>query len=97
MQIKLPDINIQPDWTIAGQIKKIGEEFSEVAEAAVLGNSTTLLKETLDVMQTCCTLIKMVAEDIIDLDVLLREHEAKLIAKGYMDEFAPSKYTDSPY
>lgn len=85
MKINLPDIEIQPDWTIPSQVKKIGEEYGEVAEAVALSNPVATIREALDVMQTCATLINMVlAEWEVPLDRFLREHEEKLAKKGYM-------------
>ena len=86
MKINLPDIEIQPGWTIPGQVKKIGEEYSEVAEAVALSNPVATIREALDVMQTCATLINMVlAEWEIPLERFLWEHEEKLAKKGYME------------
>ena len=85
MRINLPDIVIQPGWTIPSQVKKIGEEYGEVAEAVALDDPVRTIKEALDVMQTCATLINMVlAEWEVPLDRFLREHEEKLAKKGYM-------------
>ena len=85
MKINLPDIEIQPDWTIPSQVKKIGEEYGEVAEAVALDDPVRTIKEALDVMQTCATLINMVlAEWKVPLDRFLWEHEEKLAKKGYM-------------
>lgn len=85
MKINLPDIVIQPGWTIPGQVKKIGEEYSEIAEAVALSNPAATIREALDVMQTCVTLINMVLLDWeMPLDRFLWEHEEKLIKKGYM-------------
>ena len=86
MKINLPDIVIQPGWTIPGQVKKIGEEYSEVAEAVALSNPVATIREALDVMQTCATLINMVLLDWeMPLDRFLWEHEEKLFDKGYME------------
>ena len=86
MRINLPDIVIQPGWTIPGQVKKIGEEYSEVAEAVALSNPVATIREALDVMQTCATLINMVLLDWeMPLDRFLWEHEEKLFDKGYME------------
>ena len=85
MKINLPDIEIQPDWTIPSQVKKIGEEYGEVAEAVALDDPVRTIKEALDTMQTCATLINMVqAEYNLNLDRLILEHETKLFNKGYM-------------
>lgn len=96
MQINLLDIDIKPDMNIPSQLKKIFEEAGEVAEAVALGDSVNTIREALDTMQTCCTLINMVvAEDKINLDRLVWEHNDKLVRKGYLTE--PSHFTDSPY
>ena len=85
MKINLPDIEIQPGWTIPGQVKKIGEEYGEVAEAVAMNDPISTIREALDTMQTCATLINMVlAEWEVPLDRFMREHEEKLINKGYM-------------
>jgi len=85
MKINLPDIVIQPGWTIPGQVKKIGEEYGEVAEAVAMNDPVRTIKEALDVMQTCATLINMVqVEYNLNLDRLILEHETKLFNKGYM-------------
>jgi hypothetical protein len=43
------------------------------------------IKEALDAMQTCATLINMVqVEYNLNLDRLILEHETKLFNKGYM-------------
>ena len=85
MKINLPDIEIQPGWTIPGQVKKIGEEYSEVAEAVAMSDPVSTIREALDTMQTCATLISLVQSEYnLNLARLLLEHEEKLINKGYM-------------
>jgi NTP pyrophosphatase (non-canonical NTP hydrolase) len=85
MKINLPNIVIQPDWTIPSQVKKIGEEYGEVAEAVAMNDPVGTIREALDTMQTCATLINMVlAEWEVPLDRFMREHEEKLAKKGYM-------------
>ncbi len=85
MRINLPDIRIQPDWTIPSQIKKIGEEYGEVAEAVALNDPVNTIREALDTMQTCATLINMVqVKWNVDLDSFLQEHKIKLERKGYL-------------
>ena len=87
MKIDLPDIVIQDKWTIPGQIKKILEEAGEVAEAIGEDDPVNTIREALDTMQTCATLINMVlAEWKVPLDRFLWEHEEKLAKKGYMRE-----------
>lgn len=88
MQINLPDVNWQgKGWTIPGQVKKIGEEYSEVAEAVALQDPVNIIREALDTMQTCDTLISMVsAEYRMSLKRFEQEHVAKLRAKKYLRE-----------
>ena len=95
MQINLPDIDILPEWTIPGQVKKIGEEYSEVAEAVALGDPIATIREALDVMQTCATLINMVVmADHMPLKRFEAEHLFKLRQKGYLKDYEPSRYDD---
>lgn len=85
MKIDLPNITIQEDWTIPGQIKKILEEAGEVAEAVAKEDPVNTIREALDTMQTCATLINMVqAEWNLVLDRFLTEHHEKLERKGYL-------------
>ena len=87
MNIILPDIEIQSDWTIPGQIKKVLEEAGEVAEAVALADPVNTIREAMDTMQTCATLINMVtAEYRMDMQLFIREHEDKLRRKGYLPE-----------
>lgn len=86
MKIDLPEVDWQShNWTIPGQVKKIGEEYSEIAEAVALADPVNTIKEALDTMQTCATLINMVLDDYnMSLDRFVAEHEAKLRKKGYL-------------
>ena len=89
MKIDLPDIDIKPEWTIPGQLKKLFEEAGEVAEAVAKEDPVNTIREALDTMQTCATLINMVqAEWNLDINRLLTEHHEKLERKGYLN--APS-------
>lgn len=89
MIINLPDITIQPDWTVPGQLKKLFEEAGEVAEAVAKEDPVNTIREALDAMQTCATLINMVqAEWNLVLDRFLTEHHEKLERKGFLN--APS-------
>jgi phosphoribosyl-ATP pyrophosphohydrolase len=84
--IFLPDINWKSyDWTIPGQVKKIGEEYSEVAEAVAMQDPDNIIREALDTMQTCWTLISMVKSEY-DINIIdyLAEHGKKLERKGYL-------------
>ena len=84
--IFLPDVDWKShDWTIPGQVKKIGEEYSEVAEAVAMQDPDNIIREALDTMQTCWTLISMVkAEYDINIIDYLAEHGEKLRCKGYL-------------
>ena len=89
MDLHLPDITIQEKWTIPGQVKKIGEEYSEVAEAVALADPINAIREALDTAQTCCTLINMIIAEYdgrINFERLKREHIEKLRKKGYLCE-----------
>ena len=87
MDIKLPDITVQSEWTEASQLKKIAEEFGEVCEALMQGDPINTVREALDTMQTCKTLISMVQKEWnIDIDMFLKEHVEKLERKGYLKE-----------
>lgn len=58
--------------------KKILEEAGEVAEAITENNPVNTIREALDTMQTCATLINMVLDDRnIKLDKFLIEHREK--------------------
>jgi phosphoribosyl-ATP pyrophosphohydrolase len=85
----LPDVDWQSHgWTIPGQIKKVFEEAGEVAEAIAEQRPMEVVREALDTIQTCKTLISMVLarETRIDIDELLDSHRAKLTRKGYIRE-----------
>ncbi len=85
MKIDLPDIEIKPEWTIPGQLKKLFEEAGEVAEAVAEVDPVNTIREALDTMQTCATLISMVQDEWnLPLDRFLREHAEKLERKGYL-------------
>jgi|GEM_PF-1241725 len=91
--MNLPDVDWKSkNWTIPGQIKKVLEEAGEVAEAIANRDWLEVVKESLDTMQTCKTLISMVLEqnlhddenDYIFIDELLQQHAEKLAMKGYL-------------
>jgi len=89
--MNLPDVDWKSkNWTIPGQIKKVLEEAGEVAEAIANRDWAEVIKESLDTMQTCKTLISMVLEqdesEGIDFDKLLQEHAEKLARRGYLKE-----------
>jgi NTP pyrophosphatase (non-canonical NTP hydrolase) len=86
MDINLPEVNWQShNWTIPGQLKKLFEEAGEVAEAVALSDPVNTIREALDTMQTCATLISMVQADYnLALEKFVREHREKLGRKGYL-------------
>lgn len=89
MRYDLPDVDWQTkNWTIPEQIKKIGEEYSEIAEALVLNQPGKVIAETLDVMQTCDTMLSMIMAKygIPSLNTYFVAHNSKLKYKGYLKE-----------
>ncbi len=82
----LPKVDYKKNnWTSAQQLRKIGEEFGEVAEAIAEENPVQTIRESLDAMQTLDTLIRIVAEEYnMSLDRFYKEHEEKLRRKGYL-------------
>jgi NTP pyrophosphatase (non-canonical NTP hydrolase) len=88
MKIDLPEIDWDKQgWSAASQLKKIAEEFGEVAEAVALQDHTNIIRESLDTIQTCWTLITMIRDEWqIDMDKFYREHEEKLTRKGYLKD-----------
>lgn len=88
MILALPEVDWQRHrWTIPGQIKKIFEEAGEVAEAVAREDPVNTIREALDTIQTCVTLINMVqVEWGIPLNRFMQEHKAKLQHKGYLKE-----------
>lgn len=83
----LPAVNWQKhNWTLPGQIKKILEEVGEVSEAIADRKPVEIIRESMDTIQCCKTMISMVlaAEPWIDFDRLLDEHIEKLEEKGYL-------------
>lgn len=86
MNIILPEIDWRSqNWTPANQLRKIAEEYGEVAEAVAQANPVQVIRESLDAMQTYNTLIHIVAAEYdIRIDKLVQEHSEKLIRKGYM-------------
>lgn len=98
MNLNLPDV----DWrsrkmTLPGQLKKLFEEAGEVAEAVAKDDPVNTIKEALDTIQTCMTLIDMVRQDYrFSMDQFVGEHVAKLERKGYL-KHEPSSYKDSSY
>ena len=88
MNIDLPEIDWDRlNWSAASQLKKIAEEFGEVAEAVALQDPANVIRESLDTIQTCWTLISMIRDDWrIDMTKFYQEHEEKLARKGYLKE-----------
>ena len=85
MNIRLPDLIIQPDWTAESQLVKITEEFDEVREAIANNDPINVVKEALDLAQTAMTLIEIQRlEYNLNITKFVTEHEAKLRRKGYM-------------
>lgn len=86
LEVKLPKLNIPPEWTLAMQLDKIQEEFDEVKEAMLELNYVEVVKESLDLMQTGATLITMVIglDPALNFEGFCREHEEKLKRKGYV-------------
>lgn len=86
MDIKLPTLTIQPDWTDKSQLEKIKEEFAEVCEAVANNDPINTVREALDLAQTAKTLIEITAAEYrLNIDKFLREHSEKLVRKGYME------------
>lgn len=82
--INLPSVD-HSRYTVAQQVRKIGEEYGEVVEALLEGNPVEVIRESLDCIQTHWTLIQMVAGEYrIDIDRLYQEHCEKLRRKGYV-------------
>lgn len=94
MELFLPDVNWQSQkWTSAGQVKKILEEASEVAEALATGDLVNAMRETLDTIQTGFTMLNILQAEWQEeygspcpIGRFLTEHEAKLKRKGYLKE-----------
>lgn len=92
MLIDLPEIDWEEKgWTIENQVEKITEEFNEVKEAVELDNPVEIIREALDVMQTCKTLIEMVIVDWetpagkrMKIEKFLADHKEKLERKEYL-------------
>ena len=87
MIINLPDLPYKDHgWNEAGQLRKIREEYDEVEKAYVQGDPANIVRESLDLMQTCVTMINMQVDEFgFCLDKFLTEHREKLIRKGYLD------------
>ncbi len=88
MDIKLPDLTIQPGWTAESQIVKCQEELDEIREAVVNHDDVNAIRETLDLIQTGHTLLKIIDNSYdgkINMTRFLLEHRNKLIRKGYME------------
>ena len=88
MDIKLPTLTIQPNWTAESQLVKITEETAEVREAVANGDTISIIRESLDLIQTGHTLLQIMDESYdghLSIPKFLAEHEAKLKRKGYME------------
>jgi len=100
MKIDLPEVDWKAHgWSIPGQLKKIFEEAGEVAEAVVQADPVNTIREALDTMQTCKTLISMVLDECkMPINQLLLEHTEKLERKGYIDiDFTVEDDEQIPY
>lgn len=88
MNIDFPDLDYESKmWTDQQQLNKISEEFQEVVEAVAEQKPVQIIRESLDLMQTCVTLINMQLDTYgMKLDKFLVEHKDKLIRKGYYEE-----------
>jgi len=94
MKLFFPDVDWQSHkWTSAGQVKKILEEASEVAEALATGDLVNAIRETLDTIQTGHTMLNILQSEWLreyespcPLDRFILEHNDKLKRKGYLNE-----------
>ena len=87
MDIHLPTLTIQPDWTAESQLTKIAEETAEVREAVANHDDVNAIRETFDLIQTGHTLLQIINNSYdghLNMTKFLVEHEAKLRRKGYM-------------
>jgi len=86
MDIKLPTLTIQPDWTAESQLTKINEEYLEVVEAIGNNDPINVVREALDLMQTANTLIEIQRREYhLNINKFMVEHFDKLRRKGYME------------
>lgn len=88
MYIKLPDLTIQPDWTIESQIAKCQEELDEIKEAVATRDDVNAIRETLDLIQTGHTFLQIMNASYdghLNVAKFQAEHEAKLRRKGYLE------------
>lgn len=86
MNITLPTLTIQPDWTAESQLVKITEEFDEVKEAIANQDPINAVREALDLAQTAMTLIEIQRlEYNLNINKFMVEHFDKLRRKGYME------------
>jgi hypothetical protein len=92
MELFLPDVNWQSHkWTSAGQVKKVLEEASEVAEALATGDLINAIRETLDTIQTGYTMLNILQSEWeqeyggpCPTRRFMDEHVQKLERKGYL-------------
>ena len=74
-------------WDQASQWDKIGEELGEVVKAIVQGDPVDVIRESLDLMETFWTHANIIADEYhININLLVREHNEKLVRKGYLRE-----------
>lgn len=79
------------NWTAESQLEKILEEVGEVAAALIRGDIIEATRETLDVKQTCGTMLAILAYNWetkygtpYPLEKIQQEHIEKLEKKGYL-------------
>jgi len=88
MDIRLPDLTLQPDWTAESQLVKCQEELDEIKEAVAAHDDVNAIREAFDLIQTGHTLLQIMDESYdghLSIPKFLAEHEAKLKRKGYME------------
>ena len=88
MDIHLPTLTIQPDWTVESQLVKCQEELDEIKEAIAAHDDVNAIREAFDLIQTGHTFLQIMNASYdghLNVAKFLAEHEAKLRRKGYMD------------
>ena len=88
MDIHLPTLTLQPDWTAESQLVKCQEELDEIKEAVAAHDDVNAIREAFDMIQTGHTFLQIMDESYdghLNVAKFLAEHEAKLKRKGYME------------
>ena len=88
MDIHLPTLTIQPNWTAESQLVKCQEELDEIKEAVAAHDDVNAIREAFDLIQTGHTFLQIMDESYdghLNMTKFLVEHEAKLKRKGYME------------